>query len=135
MAPSAPPPAPSSVAALSPADLARYTAGARARDAERQAALERHRARALAVAHEEAEVLRASFGARRVVLFGSLARGGAVSWRSDVDLAVWGLPAAVYYAAVGRLQALDPAVAVDVVRCEDAPPSLRAVFDADGVEL
>lgn len=130
-----PPPPPSSPSRLSPADLARYTAGARAREAERQAALERHRARALAVAHAAAEVLRASFGARRVVLFGSLARGGAVSWRSDVDLAVWGLPAADYFTAVGRLQALDPAVAVDVVRSEDAPTSLKAVIAADGIEL
>lgn len=99
------------------------------------AALERHRDRALAVARRAADVLRASFGARRVVLFGSLARGGAVSWRSDVDLAVWDVPAADTFTAVGRLQALDPAVAVDVVRIEDAPASLRAVIDADGVEL
>jgi len=135
MPPSPPPPPPSLVSALSPADLARYGAGARRREAERLAALERHRARALAVARQAANMLRTSFGARRVVLFGSLARGGAVSWRSDVDLAVWDLPAADYFTAVGRMQALDPAVSVDAVRIEDAPASLRAVIDADGVEL
>ena len=118
-----------------PADLARYLATARAREAERQAALEAHRARALDVARQAALVLKTAFGARRVVLFGSLARGGKVSWRSDVDLAVWDVPADRYFVAVGRLQAIDPTVAVDVVRVEDAPPALRAVIDAEGVEL
>lgn len=117
-----------------PADLSRYLATARAREAERQSALEAHRARALDVAHRAAHVLRASFGARRVVLFGSIARGGNVSWRSDVDLAVWGVPADRYFVAVGRLQAIDPAVEVDVVRVEDAPPALRSVIEAEGVE-
>ncbi len=118
-----------------PADLARYLATARAREAERQAALEAHRARALDVARQSALVLKTAFGARRVVLFGSLARGGKVSWRSDVDLAVWDVPADRHFVAVGRLQAIDPTVAVDVVRVEDAPPALRAVIDAEGVEL
>lgn len=118
-----------------PADLARYLATARAREAERRSAHEAHRARALDVARQAAHVLRASFGARRVVLFGSLARGGNVSWRSDVDLAVWGMPADRYFVAVGRLQAIDPAVEVDVVRGEDAPPAPRSVIEADGVEL
>jgi predicted nucleotidyltransferase len=120
---------------LAPTDLTRYRATAHAREAERQAALSAHRARALATAHEAASELRRSFVARRVVLFGSLARGGPVSWHSDVDLAAWDVPADRYFVAVGRLQAVDSAISVDLVRAEDAPPALLAVIDAEGIEL
>jgi len=118
-----------------PADLARYRDTAQAREAARQADLAAYRARALKAAQGAASVLKASFGAQRVVLFGSLARGGPVSWRTDADLAAWGVPADRYFAAVGRLQAIDPAVAVDLVRAEDAPPALVSVIEKEGVDL
>ncbi|HEY66354.1 MAG TPA: nucleotidyltransferase domain-containing protein, partial [Caldilineae bacterium] len=45
----------------------------------------------MAIARKAAEMLREEFGAIRVVLFGSLARGGPFDMHSDVDLAAWGL--------------------------------------------
>jgi uncharacterized protein len=127
------------MADISPAvpavDLARYQAAARTREAARQTALAARRERALAVARAAADMLRADFGATTVVLFGSLARGGPVSWRTDVDLAASGVPAERYFAAVGGLQTLDPAVSVDLVRIEEAPPALRSAIDEDGVRI
>lgn len=69
-----------------------------------------------------AAALRA-LGGRRVVLFGSLATG-PVHARSDIDLAVEGLPADRYWEALAQLGALAPAP-VDLVRLEDASPALR----------
>ena len=121
--------------AISSADLARYRATAQQRETTRQANLEAHRERALAVARYAADVLRQEFSAGTVLLFGSLARGGPVSLRSDVDLAVSDLASDRFFVAVGRLQSMDAAISVDLVRLEEAPLSLRAAIEREGVAL
>lgn len=80
-----------------------------------------------------AKILAERFGATRVILFGSVARG-AVHADSDIDLAVWGvLPTAQWDAG---LAAEDAAGArVDLVRMESAPEAMRERVRADGVEL
>ncbi|MCB9727200.1 MAG: nucleotidyltransferase domain-containing protein [Deltaproteobacteria bacterium] len=73
------------------------------------------------------------YGARRVVLFGSLATG-EVHEGSDVDLAVEGLPKLAYFDALAALMdAME--TRVDLVRLEDAPPSLAARIEAEGEPL
>lgn len=116
-------------------DVTRYRATARAREARRQFELAAHRERAWLVARAAAEVLRRSFGATRIVLFGSLAGDGAISLHSDVDLAVDGISPDGYFTAVGRLQGLDAGVGVDLVRFEDAPAALVAAIESAGVAL
>lgn len=69
-------------------------------------------------------------GARRVVLFGSLAEDRPTP-TSDVDLAVEGLPPADYFPVLADLMALFDAP-VDLVRLEEAPESLRARIQAEG---
>ena len=112
----------------------------------RSAAVERWRARerlrlerrdrALDVARRGADLLRASFGARHVAMFGSLvAAPERFDAHSDVDLAVWGLDGAAYFRAVAQLLALDPSIQVDLVRIEDASESLRARIDAESKTL
>jgi uncharacterized protein len=50
--------------------------------------------------------LKERFGATKVVVFGSLAyRAWFTPW-SDVDLAVWGIPAGSYYRSIGSVQGL-----------------------------
>jgi predicted nucleotidyltransferase len=73
------------------------------------------------------------FGATRVVLFGTVARG-AVHERSDVDLAVWGLPPAREGAASAMAGEV-LAAPVDLVCMEGAPESLRRRVEAEGVVL
>ena len=70
-------------------------------------------------------VLCAYPGVRRVWLFGSAARGRRLDWRSDFDFAVEGLEADLQGRAWSEL---DQAVSrpVDLVRWEDAGPTLRA---------
>ena len=98
----------------------------RGREAEGQA-----RAALLAGKLPEAvELLRAHHGVERVVLFGSLATG-EVNSNSDVDLAVEGLAPARYFAALADLMALFRGP-VDLVRIEDAPPSLRHRIESEG---
>lgn len=73
------------------------------------------------------------YGATRLVLFGSLARGD-VSERSDVDLAVAGLRGEDYFKAQADLVGLF-AAPVDLVEIEHASPSLLARLQLDGVEI
>jgi predicted nucleotidyltransferase len=64
-------------------------------------------------------------GAERVWLFGSLARGRPQDERSDIDLAVEGLPAEVNLRLLSELDQL-LLCPVDLVELERASPALRA---------
>lgn len=99
-------------------------------DDRAQAELRRDDARSWA--QRAAEAL-ASLGVRRVVLYGSLARG-TFGDRSDVDLAVEGLPEGKLFAASARANAGSP-YEVSVIRAEDAPPHIRVAIETEGVEL
>jgi predicted nucleotidyltransferase len=102
------------------------------RAAARREAAGSRAARLLERAPDAARRLR-SFGATRVALFGSLA-GPAPRVDSDVDLAVWGLDGAHYFEALADLMALFRAP-VDLVRVEEASPSLRDRIEAEGRPL
>lgn len=63
-------------------------------------------------------------GVRRIWLFGSVARGRPLDWRSDLDLAVEGLPApelpGLWSSLDARLQ-----LPLDLIRWEEASEALR----------
>jgi predicted nucleotidyltransferase len=115
--------------------LSTYRETMRRREARARRAQELRRQKARATARRVARFLRDEYGASRVVLFGSMARGGRLGPRSDVDLAVWGLDAEDYYEAVGRVQDVDGNARVDLVRMEDASDSLRKEVRREGGEL
>lgn len=98
-------------------------------DAQQRDALALRRQTAQALA----ERLFAEFGAQRVFLFGSTARG-ETGGRGDLDLATIGLPERSELAAQGALL-MDTDVAVDLVRLETASSRLRANIERDGIEL
>lgn len=79
------------------------------------------------------QVLMERYGAKRVVLFGSFARGD-VSERSDVDLAVEGIDPIGYFTALADLMGLLDSP-VDLVEIERAPQSLLARLEVEGIEL
>lgn len=115
--------------------MQRYRETARRRQAaERRRLAQRHR-QAWEVARRAADLLRRQLGAERVVAFGSLVHNNLFHPRSDVDLAVWGLPERDYYRTVSRLLDLDPAFEIDLVRAEEAPASLLDRIAREGVEL
>jgi len=74
------------------------------------------------------------FDARRVYLFGSLARGRRLHGGSDIDLAVEGLgPGRIYWRALSRLwELLPPGVELDLVPLEDAYPELVDLIHREG---
>ena len=73
-------------------------------------------------------------GAKRVWLFGSLAKGSSVSPRSDFDFAVEGLPGDRLFGSVGHLlQILSRPV--DVINVESCPQLLRDQILGQGILL
>jgi predicted nucleotidyltransferase len=86
------------------------------------------------VAADIAVELKRMYGAKRVLLFGSLARGEFDKW-SDIDLAAWGIPAAQFYRAVAYATGVSSSWKVDLVDGDDCPATLRAMIEREGVEL
>lgn len=79
-------------------------------------------------------VLSAFPGVCRIWLFGSLAKGRTPDFRSDLDLAVEGLPAEQHLRAWGCLdQVLE--LTPDLVRWEEANETLRAEINRWGLLL
>jgi len=91
-------------------------------------------AEARSVAVSIAEELRHRFGAKRVVLFGSLARDEFGRW-SDIDLAAGGIPVSDFYRAVAFVTGYSRTWSVDLVDVEDCSPTLRAAIEQEGVDL
>lgn len=102
----------------------------RGRAAVRARAAQDRAGRLLAAVPAAAELLRSRYGARELVLFGSLATGSFTD-RSDVDLAVRGIDPVDYFAALADLMELFGGP-VDLVRLEQAPASLVARVVAEG---
>jgi hypothetical protein len=107
-------------------------AGWRRREAERRERAEA-RAKEMRAKLPEARRLLESHGARKVILFGSLARGD-VTERSDVDLAVEGVRALEYFTALAELVGLFDSP-VDLVELETAGDSIKARVAHEGIPL
>jgi predicted nucleotidyltransferase len=97
--------------------------------------LERRRKRAMRVARQAASLLRKEFDAKKVVLFGSLAIPKNFTLWSDIDLAVFGVPADRFYAAVAAITGLSAEFKVDLIDAETCKVSLRDAIDRDGISL
>ena len=97
--------------------------------------LERRRKRAMRLARQAAALLCDEFDARQVVLFGSLANPGGFTLWSDIDLAVFGVPADRFYAAVAAIIGLSAEFKVDLVDADACKASLREAIDRDGIAL
>jgi predicted nucleotidyltransferase len=119
----------------SPDKMAAYIATARQQAQEEQKLLAQRCARARDVAIAGAELLKTKYGVKHMVLFGSLVHPELFHIHSDVDLAVWELPEQHYYRAVANLLDINPEFEVDLIRIEDAPATLQALVEEEGVEL
>jgi len=111
-------------------DLARTL---RARSERRRARAEARAARLCGLLPEVKRLLIERHQAARVLLFGSLATGG-YSETSDLDLAVEGLASDRYFHALAELMAVVGGP-VDLVRLEEAGPSLRTCIEEEGRSL
>ncbi|MFQ5855840.1 MAG: nucleotidyltransferase family protein [Anaerolineae bacterium] len=114
-----------------------YLEAARRRPAppELTPAQQRERERLLADIREAAAALKTRFGARRVVLFGSLAHEAWYTPDSDVDLAVEGLSGQDYWEAWRLLEEMIGGRPVDLVDIKTAGVPLRKVIERKGISL
>jgi len=81
-----------------------------------------------------AERLVEKFGAERVCLIGSLARGEGFHLGSDIDLAVAGLAPERYLPALVEIREL-AGREVDLITLEEAAPDMVAHVSAEGILL
>lgn len=80
--------------------------------------------------------LKERYGVRQVYLFGSLAGQSPWHSRSDIDLAVEGLPPEKYVRALSELWGLLPeGLELDLVTLEDAPAELAARISSSSINL
>ena len=86
-----------------------------------------------AVARQATYILKTEFGVRRVVLFGSMLDVNALTWRSDIDLAVWGLAAHDLFKAGAAIDR-GHEFGIDLVPIEAARPHIRDAIE-QGTEL
>jgi len=84
---------------------------------------------------EAARILKSRFGARRVVLFGSLAHEAWFMPDSDVDIAVEGLAGDEYWQAWKAVEEIIGDRPVDLIEIERAGEPLRRAIERYGVEL
>lgn len=117
---------------IPPHQMQDYIVTARQRSQNRLARLDQRRAAGIATARKAANVLRQQFGAKRVVLFGSVL-GDGFHETSDLDLAVWGLPESLYFKAIAQVDGLD-GFTIDLVEAQHA---FSHIVDAiqQGIEL
>ncbi|HHY94935.1 MAG TPA: nucleotidyltransferase domain-containing protein [Firmicutes bacterium] len=119
---------------LSDEEIEAYRRSALLREREWRVPEERM-ARAWDLARKAAALLREKFGATRVVVFGSLLREGCFTPWSDVDVAAWNLRPEDTFRAIGTVYELDPEIEVNLVDVNACSPSLRAIIEAEGVDL
>jgi predicted nucleotidyltransferase len=82
-----------------------------------------------------AAILKTRFGARRVLLFGSLAQPLWFRADSDVDLAVEGVKAQDYWTAWQAVEEIIEDRSVDFIEIETVGKSLRQTIQNYGLEL
>ena len=112
-----------------------YRETLRRRERSERDCSERRRDEGRAAAQQVARFLRRTYDVSRVVLFGSVAGDETLGPRSDIDIAVWGLPEEAYYEAIAKVQGVGAPFKVDVIRVEQAPASLREAVEQEGDPL
>lgn len=79
--------------------------------------------------------IKKEFGAKRVILFGSLARHYDFHPDSDIDLAVEGLQGSQYWEVWRIAEEYFPSHEVEVVEIETASQNMRQAINKYGIEL
>jgi len=106
----------------------------RRRKMRREDLVKRRRA-AYRLAKRAADILRKDFNADKVVIFGSYTHPEWFTDWSDIDLAAWGIEPNRFFKAVAVVTALSSDFKIDLVDPIACKPSVKAVIEAEGVEL
>ena len=81
--------------------------------------------RAWQTAHQVATLLYEDFGATQVAVFGSLTGQKWFSKRSDIDIAVWGMPSDLYFRAVAQTIGFSQEFRIDLVNFDNCKGQFR----------
>ncbi len=82
-----------------------------------------------------AQLLKDSFFAKKVYLFGSLLDKNAFDLNSDIDLAVSGVPDRIFYKALGSITEVVYPFNVDLIDINDCRESIKKVIESEGIQL
>ena len=123
------------VAELSDEERKTYRLSARVRTRRSDQAMKKREKQAWMLARQAADLLRKRYGARRVMVFGSLAHKDCFTLWSDVDLAVWGLHPEDTFKAMGAVQDLDADIEINLVDVSTGSPSLIHEIESEGIEI
>jgi predicted nucleotidyltransferase len=97
--------------------------------------LEDRRAKAFEVAKEASLLLRQRYGAKKVVLFGSLTETNIFSAWSDIDLAVWGIAPERFFSAVAAVTGLSSDFKIDLVEPDTCRAAMTDSIQKYGIEI
>lgn len=89
----------------------------------------------MSAARKAAELLKSEFGAKEVILFGSLARRVGFTLWSNIDLASRGIPSEKYLTAMDTVLYLSPEFKIDLVELETCLPAMRKSIEEEGKSL
>lgn len=120
---------------IPPDAVAAYKETIHQRQQAEQEKLSARRKRAWEIVHQATRMLRDTFNATQVWVFGSLVHGFWFSETSDLDLAALGLGLEDHFVAIARLQDLSPEFSIDLIRMENCPPGLEKVILQQGIQL
>ena len=112
--------------------VARVLAGREQRP-QRLAQMKERQQLGIKVARECARILKAEFGATKVVLYGSMLNPERMTWRSDIDLAVWGLPEKDLFRAGAAIERGHD-FSIDLVEVQHARPHILKAIE-QGMDL
>ena len=105
------------------------------RRAKFSAEIASRRRRAMIAARKAAKLLKTEFGAKEVILFGSLARRVGFTLWSDIDLASRGIPSEKYLTAMDTVLYLSSEFKIDLVELETCLPAMRKSIEEEGKSL
>ena len=96
---------------------------------------EERRLKALKIAQKASFLLREKYGAKKVVLFGSLARIEDFSIWSDIDLAAWDIDPNKFFLAVAAVTGLSPDFKIDLVDPDSCSETMMEYIKEFGKEI
>ncbi len=121
---------------MKPEELRKYSPGRRnASGTARRKYLKERRTKALKLARNASFLLRQQYGAKKVVVFGSLAIPRAFNDWSDIDLAAWGIAPDNFFSAVAAVTGMSPDFKIDLVEPDTCREAMRISIEKHGVEI
>ncbi len=122
---------------LKPVEWRRYrlSEAVERREKTQDTAVDVRKQEAWGIAGSAAQLLRKEFGAKKIVVFGSLAHEKGFGLWSDIDLGALGIPPEKFYSAVAAVIGLSSFFKIDLVDVAECSTALQKVIEEEGIEV